>query len=324
MKKIVELSPVRLDPDYYRDLEKLISDIFKEEIYLELLKVLEKTDMNLVENDSSPILIKAIKSGRIVFYRGVFRGKFSAAVSRELKRIGAKWSSSRSGFVIQQSKLDKDMVSAILVSEDRYIRTIESLNKKLDEIGSQGIPKKFRSDMTGMFEGIISKFDKKFNKSLTGISVSPKITRAQNRVISLEYTKNMDKYIQEWKEKEIITLRKSIESNVLSGKRYEGIVKTIQKRYGVSKSKAQFLARQETNLMTAKLREARYDAAGVVKYRWSSVKGSPKHPVRPMHKALDGKIFSWKNPPVTSEDGRRNNPGEDFNCRCEAIPIVEF
>ena len=42
-----------------------------------------------------------------------------------------------------------------------------------------------------------------------------------------------------------------------------------------------------------------------------------------MHKDLDGKIFEFANPPITNEKGDRNNPGEDWQCRCEAIPIVE-
>lgn len=39
--------------------------------------------------------------------------------------------------------------------------------------------------------------------------------------------------------------------------------------------------------------------------------------VRPSHRVRDGRIFSWSNPPDTG------HPGEDYNCRCEAIPYVE-
>lgn len=38
--------------------------------------------------------------------------------------------------------------------------------------------------------------------------------------------------------------------------------------------------------------------------------------VRPSHRANDGHIFSWDDPPETG------HPGVDYNCRCQAIPYV--
>lgn len=38
--------------------------------------------------------------------------------------------------------------------------------------------------------------------------------------------------------------------------------------------------------------------------------------VRPSHRMNDGRIFSRSNPPDTG------HPGEDYNCRCEAVPYV--
>ena len=61
----------------------------------------------------------------------------------------------------------------------------------------------------------------------------------------------------------------------------------------------------------------RYKSVGVQKYRWST---AGDNRVRPEHKALNGKIFDWDNPPL-STGGK--HPGEDFGCRCIAIPIVE-
>jgi SPP1 gp7 family putative phage head morphogenesis protein len=95
----------------------------------------------------------------------------------------------------------------------------------------------------------------------------------------------------------------------------------------VSANKAKFLARQETSLMTTKLKETRYREAGVNEYKWKTVAGSKLHPVRPSHKILEGRIFRWDDPPITTPPGeavRRNNPGQDYNCRCFAQPIVRF
>lgn len=38
--------------------------------------------------------------------------------------------------------------------------------------------------------------------------------------------------------------------------------------------------------------------------------------VRTSHRVNDGRIFSWSEPPLTG------HPGEDYNCRCEAIPYI--
>ena len=35
------------------------------------------------------------------------------------------------------------------------------------------------------------------------------------------------------------------------------------------------------------------------------------------------KIFEWDNPPITNEKGDRNNPHEDWQCRCEAIFVID-
>jgi SPP1 gp7 family putative phage head morphogenesis protein len=39
--------------------------------------------------------------------------------------------------------------------------------------------------------------------------------------------------------------------------------------------------------------------------------------VHPKHRALHGHVFSWSDPPASG------HPGEDYNCRCEAIPYID-
>lgn len=101
----------------------------------------------------------------------------------------------------------------------------------------------------------------------------------------------------------------------------------IQDSYDVSANKAKLLALQETSLLMGKFKQVRYADSGVQEYRWGCVAGTKNHPVPPWHKALEGKIFRWDGPPITSKLGEpvhRSNSGEDFNCRCFARPIVRF
>ena len=116
-------------------------------------------------------------------------------------------------------------------------------------------------------------------------------------------------------------LREEVNENTFSGFRSDRLLKSLQSNYGVSLSKAKFLAKQETSLLTSKYREQRYKSAGVNKYKWE-IRGFR---TRDDHRKLQGQIFTWDTPPITNtKTGARNHPGEDYNCYCTAIAIAEF
>jgi SPP1 gp7 family putative phage head morphogenesis protein len=72
--------------------------------------------------------------------------------------------------------------------------------------------------------------------------------------------------------------------------------------------------------LTSKFKQVKYESVGVSKYKWSISNVR----TRPDHKALNGKVFSFDDPPISNTStGARNNPGEDFGCNCQAIPIIE-
>ena len=100
------------------------------------------------------------------------------------------------------------------------------------------------------------------------------------------------------------------------------ISKKIQDSFGVSESKAKFLARQESRLLLSNYHQGVMEKAGVEKYMWKCVVGTEEHPVRPYHKKNDGKIFSWDNPPTVNDAGEKKHPMQDYNCRCLAIPVI--
>ncbi len=135
-----------------------------------------------------------------------------------------------------------------------------------------------------------------------------------------DYTENLDLYIQKWHDEQILRLRKKVSENVQQGFRAENLIADIQAEKKVSYNKAKFLAKQETSLMVSKYRQVRYEDAGINRYMWST---SRDQRVRHDHRELQGKIFRFDQPPVTDKNtGARNNPGEDFNCRCVAIPVL--
>ncbi|HEX5865102.1 MAG TPA: minor capsid protein [Casimicrobiaceae bacterium] len=93
----------------------------------------------------------------------------------------------------------------------------------------------------------------------------------------------------------------------------------IQERLDVSRSKADLLARDQVLKLNAKITRERQQAAGITDYIWTT---SNDERVRETHDELDGETFSWDDPPVTNEAGDRNHPGEDYQCRCVAYPVL--
>lgn len=314
--------PIREQRSDYDKMEELLADLFKKEIYEPLVESLGIPAETKLLNSNRSFLIDKIRKGDISYYRGEFSGKFSAKSSMELKSLGAKFSKKRGTFRLDEERLPPDVKQAVQASGNLFDKVIEKIKKKISKILPAEIADSFKGQK--LFSDTLYKTDKDIKESLASIKVTPQLSDKAREKIAAEYNHNMQRYIKNWTEKEIIQLRSLVEKESLRGKRYENLVNIIQKRYDVSQNKAKFLARQETGLMMAKFRESRYIDAGSPGYYWATVVGSPKHPVRAMHKDLNGKYFTWDDPPVTNPQNDRNHPGEDYNCRCVPRAVIRF
>jgi SPP1 gp7 family putative phage head morphogenesis protein len=107
-----------------------------------------------------------------------------------------------------------------------------------------------------------------------------------------------------------------------AGKSNTTIGKEIQEAYGIDRRHAQFIARDQMAKLNADLTRAQQKDAGVEEYVWST---SGDRRVRDRHRELDGKRFKWGDPPIVDKrTGRRAAPGEDYNCRCVALPVFNL
>lgn len=316
-KRKIHLRPIKESTEEYEKIEKHIIELFRQHIYKPLMKQIEKTRTPTESN-----LLDAIQSGRVSFYRGAFSGRLNASVSKELKKLGAQWHPSTRTFKIPQSSLPLNVRVAIATHDAHFVDQIAGAQRLLEKIVPAEISEPL--NVSKYFEMAIGKVDRDLRKTLQGLVVSPQLTPERKKRLADEWQNNMKLWINDFTTKEISTLRKKMQLNAFAGNRYSVAAKLIQDSFGVSVGKAKFLARQETSLLMSKFKEIRYTEAGVTEYVWGCVAGTKQHPVRPMHKALEGKIFSWKRPPITDEKGHYNNPGQDFNCRCFAKPIVKF
>ena len=173
------------------------------------------------------------------------------------------------------------------------------------------------------FERLFENLDRSINERAKRVpTINLQIDETQKQAIKDSYSENLKLHIKGWADDEILKLREKVQENYKNGVRYEDLAKDIIKRRdGISASKALFIARQETRLMSANVQQQKYTKAGLNEYVWKIRKDDK---VRHDHEALSDKVFKWDNPPVVDErTGRRGNPGQDYNCRCYALPVIK-
>lgn len=111
-------------------------------------------------------------------------------------------------------------------------------------------------------------------------------------------------------------IKVTVLNDVQQGRRYEQLAADISHQMGVTESRAKLIARDQMSKVNASINEAKQAGLGVDKYEWST---SGDERVRETHAAHEGKIFRWDSPPADT-----GHPGEDVNCRCVAIPVIDF
>lgn len=91
------------------------------------------------------------------------------------------------------------------------------------------------------------------------------------------------------------------------------ILKYVDPRVGNVRARANLIARDQISKLNGQLTQLRQTELGLNRYIWRTTGDDA---VRPSHQELDGKTFSWDDPPEVG------HPGEDFQCRCYAEPVL--
>ncbi len=324
------LAPIRHEDAYTRGVEGELRAALDEALFDPLVAILEEMRVPDAvdadrENAISSALKSAISTGRIWVQDGVISGKFSAAISRELRALGARFDAPTKTFRIAADALPLDLRDAAAATASRARATHDRLLDFLDAAEGNAAIASIGPAVDATFERIHADLIKQFSRttsSVEAVEVSADLTPAVVKTLAEEWRNNLDKYIRGFLAEEIPELRDLVQANATAGYRADRLVDVIAARHGVSNRKAAFLADQETSLFVSKFREARYREIGVRQYRWST---SHDDRVRKDHRLLDGTIHSWDSPPVTNRaTGARNHPGEDFRCRCVPIAILNL
>lgn len=342
-----KIEPIIYQDAWHKELADLFISILLEYVFKPLAD--ELSDSERADNAKISDLEKALKTGAVHFQGGVFKGKINAAISKEIKSLGGRFS--RGFWRLASPSLPSHLQRAIATCQSIMKRLSERFNSffralpdiltervqnmDLESLGVRGmdrVSKEFKRTVGKAYavypdlgeegkqrfvEGYIKTEDKPIRK---------KVKQRVNPALS-DFENAARQSFENFAQSEVETLRNRLTTMLADGRpRYE-IRQEIIDRLKISKDRARFIARQETALYTTKFKEIEYTNAGILKYQWVTAKD---HVVRDTpnggHKALDGKVFSWDNPPSADHFscGQECHPNEDYNCRCIAKPIVEW
>lgn len=309
------LKPIRDRLSYSKQLEQLLSYDIYQLIYKPLIDLLSGVKK---ENASIAVLVQAFLSRKIYYDNGFVYGVFSSRISKSLRDYGADYNKTKKAFKIELAKFPQDIRSAVSRGSMVEQQAVDQMRKKLQELSIQSITIPGTTDIS---KGTLSDLHEQFDKvTPSDLEIPIQMHQVQEEQLRKDYTDNIHLEINGLAQDAIQDLRYKVEEAIGQGVRAEKLKDILVSQHGVTANRAKFIARQETSLFVAKYRRVRYEDAGLNKYQWSTSNDSH---VRHDHKELNGQIFSWDDPPITNKStGARNNPGEDFGCRCIALPVV--
>lgn len=329
-----QIPPLPLKEKYYAEIRKEIERILDEILYKPLLETLReysafKTTTGKLSkkydrkghltNEKRDPLYLAIKDGTVWYEDGQFKGQFNARISKRIKDLGGHYNKKSKTWGIEKSLVPAEILAGSAIAATRYETLRKAIFSTLDNVNIESI--NMISKIPDKYGQAITWINDDFQKTVKAVTIAPDMTQEQWGQLTAEYSESLDRYVKDWTQENVLKLREMVQKEALGGKRADSIAKIIEQNYGVGKRKAQFLASQETRLLMSKFKEIRYRDVGSTKYRW---KTSGKENVRHDHKLLNNTIQLWSNPPITNlKTGARNHAGEDFNCNCIPIALID-
>lgn len=125
-------------------------------------------------------------------------------------------------------------------------------------------------------------------------------------------------YIKTIHEDYFSRIENAVRDGVKQGRTIRHIREQLEEEVGISKNKAQFIAVDQAGTILGQMTAQRHQQIGIDKFKWLT---SHDERVRDSHKALGNEVFSYDDPPTVND--RIVLPGEDYRCRCVAIPVFD-
>ncbi|MGS1116012.1 phage head morphogenesis protein [Castellaniella sp. UC4442_H9] len=226
-----------------------------------------------------------------------------------------------------KADIDARLIPAIHVQAPAYVQDewgadiqaiIDTLLAKWTSPGFQELAMRLSA---GFIRTTLSTIDRQ-NKRSFGIDVlqgSPQM-RAAMQAATIQNA-NLIKSIPEQYLKGVAN---SVFTNMRIGLLPREVAAQIQEQYGVTRRRAQFIARDQTAKVNGELTKQRQIDAGYEYFQWLD---SDDERVRASHHRIANTdvgygrgVYRWDHLPA-NEHGERIQPGSDYQCRCTARAI---
>lgn len=322
-----DLKPIDYNEQIISSFEKKIERFLFQLLFSDLKSVLKEYNafMSNVANSQTNV-VRAIQEGKITYVKEGFKsnfkdGKFPIYISKAFTNMGATFNKQTKTFVIKQENLPKEIIEAVSSSVfDNFYFTrklIEAVSQSQDQAIFDDLFEKagFKKE----YENILKDTINQINSNSFEIPVG--LNEMQALQIVNNYTENLKITIKKFTNEQTLELRQMVEENTQAGFRPQVLANKISERFGVSQSKAKFLASQETRLLTSQYAMAKFTENNITDmFRWG--RSASRIPDE-FHKQYYNKTFSYKDLPVIDEaTGERGLPGQRYNCKCRIIPVI--
>ena len=136
-------------------------------------------------------------------------------------------------------------------------------------------------------------------------------------------------YIQSYPQELLGKIQEVIEWGYNTHQPLVNVYRRLEKITGDTRAHVRMVARDQMGTLTCQLTRKEHESLGVTHYIWVTRRDNR---VRECHRELDGKMFSWDNPPAMWYEtksrgivytGRYCHPGQDYCCRCMAKPVFD-
>ena len=198
--------------------------------------------------------------------------------------------------------------------------------KKLEKIKTKVLESKVIKSTIDAMKGVFASVDKRIIQDITKGFKRAKFPVPE---LALEVRpESLDKFvninvelISTIADKQSEALELAVKKAVQGGSKFSIVVAEVESQADKGLAYAEFVARDQVAKTYGAINKERQEAVGFDKYIWEATNDSR---TRATHRALDGGVYRWDNPPLEQENtGKKLHPGEDFQCRCIAVPTFE-
>jgi SPP1 gp7 family putative phage head morphogenesis protein len=312
-----------LKDSYWQPLEKQLQKLLYDLFFKDIAKVVS-VKIPAEKLNSQNDLIAAVQSGRIKFDGTFFSGKLNSRITAELRKF-AVWDNkakayrgSPPGWLMSAITATTAANTALLVSVKNVVDKInvsELIDEAIDRLNIAEMMRKVDNDLTSTVRTMSTMPDLNYDALRQNIDYAD---------VEKNIKRNIKLTVHEWEDEQTQRLRDIVHRSIHNGYNRRDMERTIRDEFNVSASKAKFWARQETSLFFSEERAQRFQEVG---YDWYGWRTAGDNRVRDRHREIStkvsGRIYRFGNPPITAPHGKRNEPGQDYNCRCIAWPMTK-